>query len=157
MICVMSRPMNEWMSSSAGRPGFGRGRALDDERAVVVIAEDDDDMRELLSIALRDGGYEVAATRDVKQLLAVLDQLEAPPYAIVSDVRMPGASGLDLLVLLRQRRSTTPVILITGFGDQSLRAHASWLGAAVVFDKPFDIDDLLTALLNLKGSVVPDA
>ncbi|MCU0620491.1 MAG: response regulator [Gemmatimonadales bacterium] len=72
-----------------------------------------------------------------------------PPDIVVSDIRMPGKTGLELLAGLRRADWATPVILITGFGDRHTLAEAQRLGAAAVFDKPFDVDDLRTAVLNL--------
>jgi DNA-binding response OmpR family regulator len=73
-----------------------------------------------------------------------------PPDAIIMDVRMPGYSGIHILAALRAAQWSTPVILITAFGDARVHEEGARLGAAVVFDKPFDIDDLRTALLNLE-------
>jgi DNA-binding NtrC family response regulator len=65
---------------------------------------------------------------------------------IISDVRMPGVSGLDVLATLRREDWSTPVILMTAFGDLETRAEARRLGAKALFDKPFDVDDLRTAV-----------
>jgi len=70
---------------------------------------------------------------------------EARPDLIVSDVRMPGWSGLDLLRFLRHRRSAIPVVLITAFGDRDTHERAARLGAAVL-DKPFALADLRRAI-----------
>jgi DNA-binding response OmpR family regulator len=61
---------------------------------------------------------------------------------------MPIASGLSVLESLRKANWRTPVILMTAFGDDATRARAEALGA-VLFDKPFDVDDLRTIALNL--------
>ena len=61
---------------------------------------------------------------------------------------MPVANGLQVVAALRSANCWTPVILMTAFGDESMRTEAQRLGA-VLFDKPFDLDDLRTAVLNL--------
>ena len=61
---------------------------------------------------------------------------------------MPGCSGLDLLACLRHFDWNTPVILITAFGNAETHDQARRLGAFAVFDKPFDLADLETAVLN---------
>ena len=66
--------------------------------------------------------------------------------AIVSDICMPGLTGLDLLAALRCTRFEIPVILITAFGDEEVRAEARSLGATAVLDKPFNLDELPAAL-----------
>jgi DNA-binding NtrC family response regulator len=62
---------------------------------------------------------------------------------------MPAFSGLEVLADLRSKNTTLPVILITAFGDRQTHAEALALGAYAVFDKPFDVDDLRTALMNI--------
>jgi DNA-binding NtrC family response regulator len=68
------------------------------------------------------------------------------PDIIVSDIRMPGFSGIDVLSAIRRVDLQVPVILITGFGSAEVAAEAQQLGAASLFTKPFDLDDLRTAL-----------
>jgi DNA-binding response OmpR family regulator len=67
---------------------------------------------------------------------------------LISDVRMPTCTGMQILEQLRAAHWQTPVILMTAFGDAATRQHAKALGA-VLFDKPFDIDDLRTAVACL--------
>lgn len=67
---------------------------------------------------------------------------------IVSDIRMPVCSGMQLLEQLRALCYRIPFILITAFGDSESREHARQLGA-LLFDKPFDIDDLGRAVERL--------
>ncbi len=67
---------------------------------------------------------------------------------IVSDVRMPICSGLEIVRAIRDSGWTVPVILMTAFGDDETRDRAAQLNA-VLFDKPFDLDDLRTAVLSL--------
>jgi len=119
----------------------------------VLLAEDDDQMRMLVAAALRADGHHVVEARDGR---ALLDEIgsellgERPGQLtdlIVSDIRMPGLTGLEVLAGIRQARWSTPVILITAFGDEATHVAARALGAAC-FDKPFDLDDLRTAVLN---------
>jgi DNA-binding response OmpR family regulator len=87
----------------------------------------------------------VIEARDGQELLLAIERLKAGsvrPAMVVSDVRMPGYSGLDLLAILRCASWTLPVVLITAFGDEDTHAEARELGAIAVLDKPFDLDDL---------------
>ena len=61
---------------------------------------------------------------------------------IVTDNRMPGCTGLELLTALRAAHWETPVILITAFGSAATHRHAAALGATAVLDKPFPLDQL---------------
>ena len=135
-----SPPPTPWMTVTARR---------------VVLAEDDADLRDMLASALRADGYDVIEAADGAELLAAVSRdpvglAGAPaPAVIVTDIRMPGRSGLEVLADLRQAHVATPVIVITGFGDATALAEAKRLGVAAVFDKPFDLDDLRAAVRNL--------
>lgn len=122
----------------------------------VLLAEDDADMRRLLAGWLRREGYRVHTVADGGELTRELARHAAnAPDAIdvdvvISDIRMPGPSGLDALLALRERDRATPVILITAFGDRSVHDEARRLGAHVL-DKPFAASDLracMTALIQ---------
>lgn len=119
-----------------------------DVRTRVLLADDDPDLRRLLSLTLRRAGYDVIEAADGVELL---DRLEATiakrDYfgVIVADVNMPGLTGLDVLAALRCTSWTTPVILITAFGDPATKAEADDLGATVL-DKPLDLDALRLAV-----------
>jgi len=125
--------------------------------ARILLAEDDVEMRRLLAATLRRDGYEVIEAADGIELrrlveLHLLDNREHPAVdLVITDIRMPGQSGLRVLAGLRSEDWATPVLLITAFGDEATHAEAKRMGAAAVFDKPFDLDDLRTAVLNLVG------
>ncbi len=113
----------------------------------VLVAEDDAEMRRLVVEALRRDGYDVREARDGGELLGAASQ-SAEVDLIVSDVRMPAFTGMQILAALRDGGSTVPVILMTAFGDDDTRARAETLGA-ILFDKPFALDDLRTAVMNM--------
>ena len=149
----LEKRMNTNVRSSARR---SRWQRLEEDRpARILLAEDDDEMRKLLEVELRADGYVVFAVSDGTEMLEALSDMSGLPFAvpdiIVMDVRMPGCSGVHILAALRAAQWLTPVILITAFGDARLHEEATRLGAAVIFNKPFDLDDLRTALLHLLG------
>ncbi len=117
----------------------------------VVVAEDDPEMRSLLVDALRRDGYEIV---DVNSGLALFDELRAarqlgdPPSLIVSDIRMPGPSGLSILREIRGWGWEVPAIVITGYADRTVDDAADNAGAACLFHKPLDLDDLRTAVMH---------
>lgn len=121
----------------------------------VILAEDDEDLRQLLADTLRRDGYEVTEASSGFELLELLaDQLLSPGSAphcelVITDIRMPGASGLQALETLRHWDWATPLMVITAFGDEQAHAEARRLGVAAVFDKPFDLDDFRTAVYNM--------
>jgi CheY-like chemotaxis protein len=125
----------------------------DEDIAPILLAEDDPTMRELVATVLRADGYGVLEASDGAELLARIEAAiadpgrRAPPISLlVSDVRMPGMSGLDVLALLRCGHWTTPVILVTAFPEAAVRWEAMQLGATAVLEKPVDIDVLRAAV-----------
>ncbi len=121
----------------------------------VLVAEDDDDMRSLLVEALAKDGYRVEEVADGGRLLVTLAQEiarggggTARVDLVVSDIRMPICTGLQILEQMRAAAWRVPVILMTAFGDAKTRERANVLGA-ILFDKPFDVDDLRTAVASL--------
>lgn len=106
----------------------------------VLVADDDQAMRGMLEAALARAGFEVEIATNGSELLARLDVAQVSdciPQLIVSDVCMPGLTGLDVLNRVRRRFPGIPVILITAFGDSLTHQRARALGAAEVLDKPF--------------------
>ncbi len=114
----------------------------------VLLAEDDPDLRGLMAGTLRAAGYEVIEARDgthfanLVRSLMFSGECHPPPEVVISDVRMPGSSGLDVVGFLRSLDWQTRVVLVTGFGDSNLRARAARLGVDRVLDKPFDLNEL---------------
>jgi DNA-binding NtrC family response regulator len=103
-------------------------------------------MRALLAAKLRRAGLEVVEASSGYEALDWLARcLFGRPTIdlILSDVRMPGFDGLNILASLRQTRTLIPVILITAFGSTAAHASAARLGAFAMVDKPFDVDDLM--------------
>lgn len=122
----------------------------------IVIAEDDDDIREGLVELFNLDGFEVACVATGSGLSAYLAKCEesgAAPDVVITDHRMPGRTGLDVLEELNQRGSRMPVIVITAWGEEA-RHHARTLGAAAVFDKPVNLQELREAVFFL-GTKTP--
>jgi DNA-binding NtrC family response regulator len=123
----------------------------------VLLAEDDDELRWVLTDFLRAEGYEVVSVPDGRTLLErlgakVLLGEDGSADVIVSDVRMPGLTGMQVLERVRAHGWTTPVVLISAFGDPETRRLASTLGANAFVAKPIDaatfhkvIEDVVTA------------
>jgi CheY-like chemotaxis protein len=118
----------------------------------ILVAEDDADIREALAEALRRDGYEVIEAHNGWELLQVLatqdPQTDGTSQVdlVISDLRMPGKNGLDVLAGLRCANGSTPFILITGYSDSQIHAEARRLGAAAVLAKPFALEQLRTVM-----------
>lgn len=122
----------------------------------ILLAEDDMEMRALLVLSLRKAGYKVTKCRDGVGLLSHLGAFLLPDESehedvnlIISDIRMPGFTGMEVLEGLQGNEGFPPMILITAFGDEETHALSKEFGAAAMFDKPFDMDDLLAKVHEL--------
>jgi CheY-like chemotaxis protein len=118
----------------------------------ILLAEDDDAMRVMIQQVLTRAGHEVVALEDGFELADYLELVREgrggePPDLILSDVRMPGRTGLEVLAQVRQGGMTCPVLLLSAFADEPTRAEARRLGAKALLDKPVDMDELKAAVL----------
>jgi len=107
-------------------------------------ADDDDAARESLEFLLASSQLRVNSFNSATAFLASLPP--SPSGCIITDVRMPEVSGIDLLKRLVEREIKIPVIVITGDGDVPLAVEAMKLGAMDFFEKPFDGDAVVTAV-----------
>jgi two-component system response regulator FixJ len=112
--------------------------------AVVHVIDDDDAVRESLTFLLKTTGLAVRTYENATAFLH--DDPKTKSGCIVTDVRMPDISGIDLLHRLQELHVSLPVIVITGHGDVPLAVEAMKAGALDFLEKPFDDDALLTAV-----------
>ena len=123
--------------------------------SLVHVIDDDDAVRESLEFLLRAAKIEVRTYDSATTFLAAMSGISTG--CIVTDVRMPGLSGVDLLRQLKARGSTMPVIVITGHGDIQLAVEAMKIGAADFLEKPFDDEALLASVNTALGRLEKDA
>jgi two-component system response regulator FixJ len=112
---------------------------------VVHVIDDDDAARDSLSFLLRSAKIEVCTYESASAFLAAINNLSLG--CIITDVRMPEMTGIELLRRLRESGNNVPVIVITGHGDIPLAVEAMKFGAADFFEKPYD-DELLVAAVR---------
>jgi DNA-binding response OmpR family regulator len=123
-------------------------------RPRVLVADDDVEMRRLVAESLRRDDYEVTEESDGGRLLVRVASVYSADRTIdrfdliVSDIRMPVCSGLEILKGLREAHWKTPVILMTAFGDEETKEYAERLGALLI-DKPFKMDVLRLVVRGL--------
>jgi two-component system response regulator FixJ len=116
-----------------------------DTIAVVLIDDDRPVLESTLQLLAREG-ISASAFESAEAFLASRAGAGMAHGCIVSDVRMPGMSGLDLLAELRRRDSRIPVILLTGHGDVRMAVEALKAGAFDFLEKPTEIDELCRAI-----------
>jgi two-component system response regulator FixJ len=112
-----------------------------------ALVDDDSAVLDSLQLYFARNNVKASCFASAEALLAALDEGERPDV-IVSDVRMPGMSGLDLVRVLGASRSVAPVILITGLGDIDMAVTAIKGGAFDFIEKPFDEGRLLASIRN---------
>lgn len=111
---------------------------------VVHVIDDDEGMRRSLAFLLKSAGLSAKTYESATDFLTQLPAVEAG--CIVTDVRMPQMSGLDLARLLKERQIAHPIIMITGHGDVPLAVEAMKAGVVDFLEKPFDDEMLIGAI-----------
>jgi two-component system, LuxR family, response regulator FixJ len=115
-------------------------------RGKVYVIDDDDAMRDSLDFLLSSADFHVALFESALNFLNTLSTIDFG--CVVSDVRMPGIDGIELLKRLKSGGSLLPVVIMTGHGDVPLAVEAMKLGAADFLEKPFE-DDRLIGMIEM--------
>ena len=110
----------------------------------IALIEDDEAILRSLGMLLESRGVAVRAYASAESFLA--DTEAGPLQCVVSDIRMPGMSGLELQRELKARDAAVPVILITGHGDIAIAVQAIKQGAFDFIEKPFDDERLIACI-----------
>lgn len=110
-------------------------------RGKVYLIDDDDAMRDSLDFLLSSADFQVTLFKSAQNFLKALATLDFG--CVVSDVRMPGIDGIELLKHLKACGSLFPVVIMTGHGDVPLAVEAMKLGALDFLEKPFEDDRLI--------------
>jgi two-component system response regulator FixJ len=111
---------------------------------IVHVVDDDEAMRDSMAFLLRAENFQVQTYADAADFLTALPQIKVG--CVVTDVRMPGMSGIELLQRLRELKVSLPVIVVSGHGDVPLAVEAMKTGALDFIEKPFDDDVFLRAV-----------
>ncbi|MDX1674050.1 MAG: response regulator [Longimicrobiales bacterium] len=119
-----------------------------ESRRRVLVVEDDEGVRQLVARHLEQKGYEVAHASDAEQVLLRMSRDREPFDLVLSDIHLPGLSGVELLRLLLTHSPLRPVIMITGDADESLARRALDHGAAGYLLKPFELFELDAAVMQ---------
>ena len=114
------------------------------EKGIVHVIDDDEALRESLAFLLRTAKIEVQTYASAGAFLDALPETRGS--CVITDVRMPGMSGIDLLRRLQELKIGVPVIVITGHGDVPVAVEAMKIGAMDFLEKPFDDEVLLASV-----------
>jgi PAS domain S-box-containing protein len=110
----------------------------------IVLIDDEEDIRDVLSLALRDSGYEVVSAPDGKSGLQMCEKIS--PQIVITDIRMPGMDGLQVLETLKKKNPDIEVIVATAFGEMDVAIQALQLDASDFITKPISDEALQLAL-----------
>lgn len=102
----------------------------------ILLVDDEPGIRNVLSLALIDAGYTVETAGNGEQAMALLDRYH--PQIVLSDIKMPGMDGIDLLKSIKQVQPDSEVIMITGHGDMDLAIQSLKFGACDFINKPIN-------------------
>jgi two-component system, LuxR family, response regulator FixJ len=121
----------------------------------VYVIDDDAAMRDSLNFLLDASGFDVTPFDGAAKFLDELSRLDFG--CVVSDVRMPGIDGIELLKRMKMLKSPFPIVIITGHGDVPLAVEAMKLGAVDFLEKPFEDDRLIGMIDAAIGQREPAA
>ncbi|MBN1903330.1 sigma-54-dependent Fis family transcriptional regulator [Candidatus Sumerlaeota bacterium] len=116
---------------------------------ILLVVDDDGGQRSLLQSFLSSEGFSVLTASSGEEALKILDSRDVS--MMITDVRMPGISGLELLNQIRREKSDLPVLMVTAFPDIRDAVGAVKGGAVNYLQKPIDLDELLESALNSLG------
>ncbi len=108
----------------------------------ILVVEDEDKLRRVLQLQLESGGFAVLQASTAEDGLKLSDQADL----VLTDLKLPGMDGLELLASLRRQNSTTPVIVMTAYGTVEKAVEAMKAGAADFVMKPFSLDHLMAVI-----------
>lgn len=116
----------------------------------VFVLDDDELIVSVLSRALKKEGYEICGETET---IDVINKIRAwDPDIIILDLGLPGRNGMDILREIKNRKMNTQVVILTADDSEETAAKAVKLGAAEYLTKPFDTDEVKSAIRNTLGS-----
>ncbi|RJQ50312.1 MAG: sigma-54-dependent Fis family transcriptional regulator, partial [Desulfobacteraceae bacterium] len=118
----------------------------------ILLVDDEADIREVLSISLSDMGYKTFSAENGREALEIFEQTHPP--IVLTDIKMPGMDGLDLLNRIKQIDPDTEVIMITGHGDINLAVRSFQYDASDFITKPIGVDALEAAVKRAQEKIL---
>src|SRR5450759_217202 len=108
----------------------------------ILIVEDEDKLRRVIQLQLTSAGFEVEQARTAEEALPLLDRADL----VLTDLRLPGMSGIEMLGLVQRQNAHAPVVVMTAFGSIETAVEAMKAGAIDFLPKPFSLDHLMTVV-----------
>ncbi len=118
----------------------------------ILIADDEKALIQTMAFTLKRNGYDVKTEVDGWSAFASIvsaNLSDAPFDLLITDIQMPGLSGLELILKLREAEILIPILVITGYGNMELVVKLLRAGCMDYLDKPFEVQDLLDRVSHL--------
>jgi DNA-binding NtrC family response regulator len=115
----------------------------------ILVAEDEQHMRHTLSLILKKAGYRVSKAGDGYEALKIIVDTRngtRPVDLLLTDIQMPGLTGIELIAQLEQLNISLPILVITGYGDEDTVIELKYVGYAEYIEKPFTAETLLESV-----------
>jgi signal transduction histidine kinase len=118
----------------------------------ILLVDDEIDIREVLSLALADMGYKVYEAENGDQALRIFKEVQ--PAIVLTDIKMPGMDGIELLEKVKHENPAAEVIMITGHGDMDLAIRSLKYEATDFITKPINVDVLEIAVQRAREKII---
>jgi len=123
-----------------------------DQEKTILLVDDEEDIRDVLGISLSDLGYKVHAVENGEEAILLFKKIN--PAIVLTDIKMPGMDGIELLRKVKQENPDTEVIMITGHGDMNLAVKSLKYEATDFITKPINVDALEIALKRVNDRII---
>jgi two-component system cell cycle sensor histidine kinase/response regulator CckA len=127
-------------------------RPVANHQIQVLLVDDDANVRKLIELLLREEGYELTVCKNGREALKVFEARHGELTLGIVDMMMPGLGGLDLIASMRQQKPNFPIIIISGYSDREVSAEITASGPTLFLHKPFQIEQLTTAIGKLTAA-----
>ena len=118
----------------------------------ILLVDDEEDIRDVLSVSITDMGYTVHEAETGEQAIDIFRQIDPP--IVMTDIKMPGMDGIELLQKIKRENPETEVVMITGHGDMDLAIKSLKFEATDFITKPINVEALEIALRRVQDKIV---
>ncbi|MGB5424577.1 MAG: response regulator, partial [Desulfobacterales bacterium] len=118
----------------------------------ILLVDDEEDIRDVLSVSITDMGYTVHEAETGEQAIDIFRQIDPP--IVMTDIKMPGMDGIELLQKIKRENPETEVVMITGHGDMDLAIKSLKFEATDFITKPINVEALEIALKRVQDKIV---
>jgi signal transduction histidine kinase len=123
-----------------------------EEKWPILLVDDEEDIRDVLSVSITDMGYAVHEAETGEQAIGIFRQIDPP--IVMTDIKMPGMDGIELLKKIKHENPDTEVVMITGHGDMDLAIKSLKFEATDFITKPINVEALEIALKRVQDKIV---